>query len=122
MNDIETTSDLHVLVTVFYEKLLSDNSISYIFTDRVKINLEEHLPILVSFWSQAILGTGGYVNNLTNIHTNVNKIEPLTPELFEIWLNHFNASVDENYAGENAQKIKAIALQIATVMKIKMTQ
>ena len=59
MNDILTQKDLYLLVDEFYKKLLSDNSIIYIFTDIVKIKIEEHLPILVTFWSQAILGTGG---------------------------------------------------------------
>ncbi len=119
MNDIQNQDDLYLLVDEFYKKLLSDNSISYIFTDVVKIKIEEHLPILVTFWSQTILGTGGYTNNLTDIHLNINKIEPLTPELFKIWLNHFYTSVDENFVGQNAEKIKTQALNIATVMQIK---
>jgi hemoglobin len=73
MNDIQTQKDLFLLVDEFYKKLLSDDSISYIFTDVVKIKLEGHLPILVTFWSQGILGTGGYTKNLTRIHLEVNK-------------------------------------------------
>jgi hemoglobin len=119
MNDIQNQDDLYLLVDEFYKNLFSDNSISYIFTDIVKIKIEEHLPILVTFWSQAILGTGGYTNNLTNIHLNINKIEPLTPKLFEIWLNHFYTSVDQNFVGQNAEKIKTQALNIATIMQIK---
>lgn len=122
MNDIQNQKDLYLLVDEFYKKLLADNAISYIFTDVVKIKIEEHLPILVTFWSQAILGTGGYTNNLTDIHLNINKIEKLTPELFQIWLHHFNNSVDENFEGENAEKIKTQALNIATVMQIKIAQ
>jgi hemoglobin len=122
MNDIQTPEDLHLLVATFYEKLLSDPSINYIFTDVVKIHLEEHLPILVTFWSQAILGTGGYTKNLTQIHLDVNDKEYLSPELFKIWLNHFFNSVDENFKGENSEKIKTQALQIATIMQIKIAQ
>jgi hemoglobin len=119
MKDIETQDDLYFLVDHFYQKLLSDSSISYLFTDVVKIKLEEHLPILVTFWSQAIFDTGGYFNNLTKIHLDINEKEKLTPELFTIWLNHFNATVDENFIGNNAEKIKTQALSLATVMQIK---
>ena len=119
MNDIQNQDDLYLLVAEFYKKLLSDDSISYIFTDVVKIHLEEHLPILVTFWSQAILGTGGYVKNLTQIHLDIDKKEPLTPELFKIWLHHFFNAVDENFIGEKAEKIKTQALSIATIMQIK---
>lgn len=122
MNDIQNQDDLYLLVDNFYQKLLSDKSISYIFTDVVKIHLEEHLPILVTFWSQAILGTGGYTNNLTQIHLDIDKKEHLTPELFKIWLNHFNNSVDENFMGEKAEQIKTQALSIATIMQIKIMQ
>lgn len=119
MNDIQTQKDLYHLVDDFYKKLLSDESISYIFTDIVKIKLEEHLPILVTFWSQLLFNTGGYFNNLTQIHLDINQKEPLTPNLFQIWLNHFNASVDKNFIGSNAEKIKTQALSLATIMQIK---
>ncbi|WP_310554862.1 group III truncated hemoglobin [Flavobacterium sp.] len=122
MKDIQNQEDLYVLVDEFYKKLLSDKSISYIFTDVVKIKIEEHLPILVTFWSQAILGTGGYTKNLTQIHLDIDKKEHLTKELFDIWLNHFYKTVDENFSGENSEKIKTQALSIATIMQIKIIQ
>ena len=122
MRDIQNQDDLYILVEDFYKKLLSDNSISYIFTDVVKIKLEEHLPILVTFWSQAILGTGGYANNLTQIHLDVNAKEYLSPELFKILLNHFYTAVDEYFRGEKAEQIKTQALNIATIMQIKIAQ
>lgn len=122
MKDIENQDDLYLLVDEFYKRLLADEAISYIFTDVVKIKLEEHLPILVTFWSQAILGTGGYTNNLTQIHLDIDKKEPLTAELFDIWLGHFYATVDANFMGSNSEKIKTQALNLATVMKIKIAQ
>ncbi|HRE78244.1 MAG TPA: group III truncated hemoglobin [Flavobacterium sp.] len=122
MNDIQTQQDLYHLVDEFYKKLLADPAISYIFTDVVKIKIEEHLPILVTFWSQGILGTGGYSKNLTQIHLDINEKEYLSPELFKIWLTHFNHSVDENFKGEKSEQIKTQALSIATVMQIKISQ
>lgn len=119
MKDIENQEDLYLLVDEFYKKLLADPSISYIFTDVVKIKIQEHLPILVTFWSQAILGTGGYTKNLTEIHLDIDKKEHLTPELFQIWLGHFNNTVDEHFKGAKAEQIKTQALSIATIMQIK---
>lgn len=119
MKDIENQEDLYLLVDEFYKKLLSDVAISYIFTDVVKIKIEEHLPILVTFWSQGILGTGGYTKNLTQIHLDIDKKERLTPELFHIWLNHFNATVDELFLGQKSEKIKTQALSLVTIMQIK---
>ena len=122
MNDIQTREDLYILVDEFYKKLLADERISYIFTDVMKIKIEEHLPVLVTFWSQAILGTGGYTRNLTQIHLDINNKEHLTPELFRIWLAHFYATVDELFQGDKAEQIKTQALSIATIMQIKIAQ
>ena len=122
MKDILSQSDLYFLVDVFYKKLLNDHRINYIFTDVVKIKIEEHLPILVTFWSQAILGTGGYTNNLTNIHLKVNELESLTPELFDIWLAHFNNTVNENFIGNNADEIKKQAQNLSIILQIKIKQ
>ena len=119
MKDIENNEDLFFLVDEFYKRLLSDTSISYIFTDLVKIKIGEHLPILVTFWSQALFNTGGYFNNLTQIHLDISKKELLTPALFQIWLMHFYTTVDQFFQGQNAEKIKTQALSIATIMQIK---
>lgn len=119
MNDIENNEDLYKLVDAFYIKLLNDDSIAYIFTEVIKIKLEEHLPILVTFWSHALFNKGGYHKNVAQIHLDINEKEYLSPELFKIWLQHFNDSVDENFVGSNAEKIKTQALSIATVMQIK---
>jgi hemoglobin len=121
MQDIQTQEDLYLLVGEFYKKLLSDKSIGYIFTDIVKTKIEEHLPILVTFWSQVILGTGGYTNNLTQIHLDINQKEYLSPELFTIWLKHFNTIVNEFFVGEKAEQIKTQALSIAKILQVKTT-
>ncbi len=122
MKDIENPADLYSLVDEFYKKLLADSRINYIFTDVVKIKIEEHLPILVTFWSQIILGTGGYMNNLTDIHLKVDKLEHLTPELFEIWISHFNSTVDENYLGKNSKEIKLQANNLSIILQIKIAK
>lgn len=120
MKDIQTRVDLETLMADFYQKLLLDNGINYIFTDVVKINLETHLPHIVDFWEQTILNSGGYKNNVLQIHQDLNYKIKLTEAHFSIWLSHFNATVDHLFIGENAEKIKTRALSIATIMKIKM--
>ena len=122
MNDIQNQADLYFLVDEFYKKLLADTRISYIFTDVVKIKIEEHLPILATFWSQMILGTGGYINNLTDIHLKVDKLEHLTPELFDIWILHFSSTIDENFLGKNADEIKKQANNLSSILQIKISQ
>lgn len=120
MYDIVTQKDLEMLMAVFYEKLLADDAISYIFTDVAKIDLAEHLPHIVSFWEQNILNSGSYRNNVLKIHLDLNEKLPFTATHFKTWLTHFNQTIDEHFAGPNAELMKTRALSIATVMQIKM--
>ena len=122
MKDIQTAEEIHIVVDEFYKKSLPNEKINYLFTDVVKIKLEEHLPILVTFWSQAILGTGGYVNNLTQIHLDINAKSYLSKELFEIWLDHFEDAINENFEGFNCERMKNQAHNLSTIMQIKIAQ
>lgn len=119
MNDIETKQDLEILLSKFYSKLLCDETISYIFTDVAKIDLESHLPKIIDFWNLSLLGKGDYSNNVMKIHLDLNAEENLNENHFKTWLNTFNLTVDENFSGKNAEIIKTKALSIATVMQIK---
>lgn len=119
MKDIETREDIALLMREFYNRLLTDPAISYIFTDVAKINLEAHLPHLTDFWELSVLHTGTYKKNVMQLHLDLNSKERLTNTHFDVWLGHFNKSVDDLFSGSNAEKIKTRALSIATVMKIK---
>jgi hemoglobin len=120
MKDIETRANLEQLMTAFYKRLLQDSSISYIFTDVAKIDLEAHLPHIVDFWEQSLFGNNGYRKNVMQVHLDLNAKEKFTQKHFETWLTHFEATVNKLFSGENAEKIKTRAVSIATVMQIKM--
>lgn len=122
MNDIENKQDLEILLSKFYSNLLSDETISYIFTDVAKINLESHLPKIIDFWNLSLFGKGNYSNNVMKIHLDLNSEENLNQKHFDTWLNNFNQTVDANFSGKNAEIIKTKALSIATVMQIKMSK
>lgn len=64
--DIATREDLLLLVTRFYDKLLNDGSISYLFTDVARINLDQHLPVLVDFWHSILFQSDTYRKNACN--------------------------------------------------------
>ena len=120
--DIENRNDLLILVTKFYEKLLADSSISYLFTDVAKINLDHHLPVLIDFWDSILFQSDTYHKNAMQPHMDLHRKSPLTKHHFDIWLRYFKESVDELFAGDNAFIIKERATSIATVMQIKSHQ
>lgn len=120
--DIANREDLLMLVQQFYKKLLSDDAISYLFTDIAAIDLDHHLPVLVDFWDSILFQSDTYRKNAMQPHINLHKKSSLTNNHFEIWLRYFTDTVDELFAGNNAFIIKERALSIATVMKIKLLQ
>ena len=120
--DIESRNDLLILITKFYEKLLSDKSISYLFTDVAKINLAHHFPVLVDFWDSILFQSDTYRKNAMQPHMDLHQKSPLAKHHFDTWLRYFKESVDELFAGSNAFIIKERATSIATVMQIKTHQ
>ena len=122
MADITTREDIQQLMADFYAALLADDAINFIFTDVAKIDLELHLPRIVDFWEQNILGTGSYRANVLKIHLDLNDQIVLNATHFKTWLSHFNATIDAQFAGEKAELMKTRALSVATVMQIKIHQ
>ncbi len=120
--DISSREDLFQLVSKFYEKLLADDSINYLFTDIAKIDLAHHLPLLVDFWDSVLFQSDTYHKNAMQPHINLHQKSPLQAPHFETWLRYFNETVDELFEGEKAFLAKERALSIATVMKIKLMQ
>ena len=120
--DIENRDDLLRLVTSFYDKLLSDPSISYLFTDIAKIDLDHHLPVLVDFWDMIIFHSDTYQKNAMQPHMIVNSQSPINAGHFKTWLNYFNTTLDELFEGENTELAKQRAKSIATVMQLKISQ
>lgn len=120
--DIETRDDLLLLMARFYEKLLSDNSISYLFTDVAKIDLAHHLPVLADFWDSILFQADTYRKNAMQLHLDLHARSPLQSHHFETWLRYFIETTDELFEGEKAFLAKERAVSIATVMKIKIKQ
>ena len=120
--DISSREDLLLLVKYFYEKLLTDETISYLFTDIAKIDLDHHLPVLVDFWDSILFQSDTYRKNAMQPHLILHQKSPLQKHHFETWLMYFNNTVDELFEGEKAFIAKERAKSIATVMQIKLVQ
>ena len=111
--DIQNRDDIELIVAQFYEKVFADPIIGYIFTDVAKVDLQEHIPLITNFWSSSLLGERSYRGNAFKAHVDLNDKLPLMPGHFTRWLFLFNQTVDENFAGENAELMKMRADLIA---------
>ncbi len=119
LRDIETREDILLIMKEFYDKLLADESIAYIFTEVAKINLEDHFPVLVDFWDSILFGSGTYRNNAMQVHIDLAKKSPLTQQHFKTWLTYLINSIEENFGGIKAHMMKARAQNIAGLMEFK---
>ena len=120
--DIENRKDIELLMTKFYDRLLADPVINYLFIDVAKIDLAHHLPIIVDFWEMVLFHADTYRKNAIEPHLKINKQSPIQKHHFNTWLSHFNQSIDELFEGDKAREAKEKAVSIATIMQIKIAQ
>ena len=112
--DIESREDCEELVRAFYGRALSDPIIGWIFTDVAKLDLEEHIPVLASFWETLLLGNQTYSGRgafapHADLHTKVG----LQAGHFERWLALWYETLDEHFAGPRAEAAKVAAYRLA---------
>ncbi|MCK5281470.1 MAG: group III truncated hemoglobin [Cyclobacteriaceae bacterium] len=120
--DIESRKDIELLVDTFYEKVLKDETIGYIFSEIANIDLAKHMPLMYDFWETTLFHKANYKGNPMKVHVDLNEKVPLKKAHFDQWLSMFNKTVDELFSGEKAELAKTRALSIATVMQIKIYQ
>ncbi len=120
--DIATREDIELLMNTFYERLLADEAISYIFTDVAKLDIKTHIPVITDFWESVLLNKNIYHNNTMKIHLDLNDKTALTKKHFDVWLKHFTTTVDELFEGNIALRAKQRATSVATIMQIKIAQ
>ena len=117
---IENTEDIQLLVNSFYEKVKANPDIGYIFTEKMVVDWEHHLPIMYKFWENVLFFTGAYNGNPMTAHEKVHTATHLTTHHFDVWLQLFIKTVDELFEGGKAELAKQRAISIATVMQIKL--
>ena len=119
LTDISTRADIEIMVNRFYDKVKSDDLISFFFTDIVQVNWPAHLPKMYDFWESIAFGTSAYKGEPMTAHIQLSKKQAMTVEHFNRWLKLFQQTIDENFSGEKADEIKMRAGSIATIMQIK---
>jgi len=118
--DINNRHDIESLINHFYEKVKKDPVIGFIFTDIMKVDWEQHLPVMYDFWEMLILNTGTYSGNTLGVHYTINKKIRLEKPHFERWMELFTTTVDTYFEGPVATMTKKKARSIADLMQFKM--
>jgi hemoglobin len=68
---------------------------------------------MYAFWEFLLIGGEGYQGNPMEPHRRLHEKVPLRKDLFDRWLLIFNRTVDEHFAGKNAEEAKNKATLIA---------
>ncbi len=114
--DIAERKDIEVLINSFYAKVKTNKTIGYIFTDVAKVNWEEHLPKMYSFWASLLLEENSFSGNPMLKHIELGKQTAMTATEFTEWLLLFSQTVDELFEGDKAEEAKTRAANIARLM------
>lgn len=118
MKDIENREDIWLLVSNFYSKVMADPLIGHFFT-ATDFLLEEHLPVITSFWETILFDVITYKGNPMLKHIRMNEIMPLKEVHFERWLQVWEETINKNFAGEKADEALKRGKMIAHLMDFK---
>ncbi|MFT4580014.1 MAG: hemoglobin [Nitrospinales bacterium] len=114
-HDIQSPTDIRLLVDSFYGKARQDELLAPIF-DHAITDWEHHLPTMYQFWERLLLGSTDYNGNPFSKHLNLS----LDSEHFVRWLELFNQTLDENFSGTKTEETKRLASNIAGSFQLRM--
>jgi len=119
MKDVLSRADIAVVVDNFYARALQDPIIGYLFDG---LDLPTHLPTIHDFWENILFRTGAYKGGMMYKHQMLNTRKPLKLEHFQRWLELFVATIDEHFAGQNANNMKQLAHSVAGTIQARVLQ
>lgn len=117
--DIIGRADIERFVNAFYEKVRGDDLLGFIFNDVAKTDWRAHLPKMYAFWETMLFRSSGYIGNPLAAHARLVPLTTMGRAQFDHWLAIFTTTVDELFTGENAERIKNTAADMANVIHAK---
>lgn len=117
MHDITTIEDVQLLVNTFYTRIQEHPTLGPIFAKRIENgNWQPHLDKMYRFWGTLLLYTQTYSGSPFDKHIGLG----IEAEHFNQWLQLFDSTVDELFAGETANIAKERAHNIALTFEYKL--
>jgi len=135
-NDVQSRRDIEHIIVRFYDAMLDDPIIGFIFTDVAKIDLPSHLPVIVDFWEDILFSSNKsrskdrksvrvqkrYHGNTLQVHLDLHLKISLRAGHFTRWLYLFNSVIDDLHFGQNVDRMKRRAEQVATSISAAISQ
>ena len=102
---ISDVADVDLLVRRFYQAVIPDPVLGPIFHG-FGVDWSVHIPKLVDFWANRLLGVEGYVGNAVAAHQPVLDRFPFGAGELDRWLELWRETLDELFVGEVAELAK----------------
>ena len=102
MIDIINLDDVKLVVDCFYDKVRNDEQLKDVFNNVIQDRWSQHLEKMYRFWQTVLLDEHTYYGSPFLPHAKL----PVGIEHFNQWLNLFYETVDENFEGAKAERMK----------------
>lgn len=115
--DIKNRKDIEKLVNAFYAKIKEDKLLQSFFTNPEGFNWEKHLNTMYNFWENMLFFSGNYEGNPLHLHRHLHQLTNIKKSHIQRWNKLFSDTVDELYAGKNADLIKKRSINISNIIQ-----
>jgi hemoglobin len=116
IRDLDTRAEIHDLVVTFYREIVFDDLLGPVFDEVAEVDWAAHIPKLIDYWCRVLLGQPGYDGYILGAHHDVHERQAFAGELFDRWYTLFVLAVDGGWQGPVAEKAKAHAARMASVL------
>lgn len=110
--DLDSGEEIEGFVRRFYDRVLADPKLAPLFTEVAEVDLDQHLPLIAAYWKKMLLGESGYDRHTMARHRALHEKRALTREDARRWLDHFERTLDESYAGPGAERARRVARNV----------
>ena len=106
--------DLVPLLHEFYDEVAREPLLQPYFAP---VDMDAHIPRIADFWSTLLFHTGRYSGNAFRPHM---EMPGLTAAHFARWVATLESVVDARFAGDAAERMKALGHRIAYSMQLRL--
>ncbi|MGH2622736.1 MAG: group III truncated hemoglobin [Sphingobacterium sp.] len=115
--DINSITDIKLLVDEFYTKIQNDELLGPIFNKVIQNHWSQHLEKMYKFWQTILLGEHTYYGSPFPPHAKL----LIEKKHFDQWLGLFKETVDKHFIGELANKAKWQGERMAEMFQFKIS-
>ena len=114
--DIQSLSDIQLLVDTFYEKIQQDDMLGIIFNQNIQDRWPQHLEKMYRFWQTILLEEYTYDGRPFPPHAHL----PIRKVHFDQWLSLFEETVHSLFQGQKANEAIWRAQKMAIMFESKL--